>query len=377
MARPLDDAGGLIPTYVMLGDGTRFAQQVGPDGVVQFTDPALQGPQDVTVVRIGLQTSWSPDGGLESKELEQLETHLGVAQPEVDFRPAAPYQPSDPLPVVGRVEGTISPCGDGRVNIHVAGEGIAPYTQWLGECGKYSFEVRGTKPGPLTVVANNTCFDYDICWPPLVTPRVGIVTGITFSESGIAQADIEMDNTYQDSVDLQVQNLPPASSDLRAGILYVTAGRRVFDVFGSPDSPLHVTVPTKGGPFDSLERWAWVAFHDSDNYVSTYAPLADPPVVRIPVAPEIREPAGATTEPWPQVERGALRIQWQCSSAGTAQIGFSHEDWFDWSVEGPCPDGSFSPFDLPGIVPAKYRPLPAGSYGVQLRAEERPTPVGS
>jgi hypothetical protein len=376
VATPFDDAGAAVPTFVLLGDGTRFAKQVGPDGVVQFIDPDLRGPQDVTVVTIESQTTWGSDGGSATTNSERIETHLGVVQSQVDYRPDRPHEPPEPPPLLGRVEGTISPCGDGRVDINVAGEGIVPYTGWTGECGSYSLEVRGTKPGPLTVVARNTCWDYDICWPKLVTPRIGMVSGITFDAAGVAKADVVMDDTFPDYVDLQLQGLPANYTGLWTDVIYTAAGQIVLERLGDRASPLHISVPAKNGPLGSLERWVAVGFNDSEGYSHTVSPLGDPPVVRIPADPEILEPAGTSSTPPPEVSRAGLRIRWDCSSAGEAELWLTN-DGLRWTVRGSCPQGSFTPFDLPSIVPQKYRSLPNGGYGLQLMVFPPPSPIGT
>ncbi|WP_237078809.1 hypothetical protein [Myxococcus xanthus] len=64
------DPSQLVGIYVLLGDGSRFRQPLGQDGVARFVDPDIQGPQDVTLLAVSTERTFA-------------DTYLALEQPEV------------------------------------------------------------------------------------------------------------------------------------------------------------------------------------------------------------------------------------------------------------------------------------------------------
>jgi hypothetical protein len=342
--------------HVLLGDGSRFRERLDDSGVVRFHDPAIVGPQDVSLVmvrstgEVAVKTYLSLDG---------TEVRLPGS---VGLISAIPWTKQGTL--TGRVTGATNPSA---LSVVAVGKGLYGLTT-LAEDGTFSIDIRGDEPGKVDLFAKETEGTEG------KVLRVGLKRDIAVGAGAVVRGlDFALDHPVDPSLGVTVEGTRYQGSEVSASLRYILGGQLLFSTSASGALPLVVPAIARTTPFDTLTPMLRVASGDAANLpggeVQTEMPVSatSSAVVTFLAPLSITSPAVGTLEAPASASRSGLVLRWSPDGAAqltevelAAKIGPGP---LDWSVVAPASITSFTPFPLPADI-APVTTLPAGSYRV-------------
>ncbi|EPX56211.1 hypothetical protein D187_007553 [Cystobacter fuscus DSM 2262] len=341
--------------HVLLGDGGRFRERLDASGVVRFHDPAIVGPQDVSLVMV------SSSGAV------QVRTYLALEGPEVRL-PGFAYLISGPSwtkqgTLTGRVTGAVNPKA---LSVSVAGEGLYGLTT-LAEDGTFSIDIRGDAPGTVDLFAKETGGSGEMVL------RVGLERGIAVgSGATVGGLELALDHPVDQVLNVSVEGDGARGGEMTASLEYILGGHYLFSTSASGMLPLSVPAVARTAPFDTFTPMLSITSGDAamfpDGALQTSLPAVTSSVTATFLAPlRITSPAVGPREAPASASRSGLVMSWVPDrTAHLTEMGLEATTGaspLDWRVMAPTSITSFTPFALPAdLVPVTT--FPAGSYRV-------------
>jgi hypothetical protein len=352
---------GLRSVHVLLGDGSRFKQAIDANGDVRFTDPAITGPQSVTVVRVSNSGSVA------------VQTFLGIEKPEVWT------QAHISMGVVrfveqGTLQGRVTGGSGGTVRLAAFGPGLSGGTQAAAD-GTYSLEVWGPEAGVVDVLA------YEEDASGLSVTRVGIKRGIsTSTRQTQGGQDLVLSQAVDQPYSVTVSGLAPYGGTVSGTLHHAMGGGNLFDTYASGASPLAIPGLPRTAPFDVLStRMTLTVGRDTrlpngETRLEKALGTGSSESVTLLGPVNITAPTVGTSSSPGTVSRANFRLAWTVDPA--TQVGgvfvatVDAPKSFSWHVQGPPTLTTFSFFPLPSDV-APLTAFPAGRLRLDAGAFSR------
>ncbi|WP_147443112.1 hypothetical protein [Corallococcus sp. AB011P] len=339
---------------VLLGDGSRFRQPLGRDGIARFHDAAITGPQDITVVMVGDGKVWA------STTLNVEGTEVWVRS---GFGSLAGFPGSRQATLAGRVTNLL-----GRpAQVRVVGKGFAGITHTQAD-GTFSVDVRGENPGQVALfVTDNTDNTGRIS-------AVGLLRDLAVGEGRTTRGlVIPLDHPLDQRLPVEVTNLQPYGALSSATATFTLGSEYLFTTSTPGATPIEVPAMARTPPFDTVDvRLSATAGSDeriSSGRVVVNAPLAAGGVtsLALPEPVTLTSPVAGTEAAPGSGPRSGLTLRWSADPAVhsvTIRMIPQQAPELDWYVTAPATVDSFTPFILPAEV-SPLRELGAGRYFVQ------------
>ncbi|WPB74203.1 hypothetical protein KYC5002_34885 [Archangium violaceum] len=341
---------------VLLGDGSRFRERLDSSGVVRFHDPAIVGPQDVSLVMV------RTNGAVEVK------TYLAINGPEVRL-PNTLYLLATPSftkqgTITGKVTGASNPSA---LSVNVVGNDHFGITT-LADDGSFSIDIRGEAPGKVDLFAKETHgTDGTVL-------RVGLARDIAVSAgTTVSGQDVALDHPVDQSLGVTVAGGELPDSSLNASLHYILSDQLLFSTSGSGTQPLSLPMVARTAPFDTFNLMLRVTSGDlmklPGGRVQADMPVGAGSSARVtflnPLG--IISPAVGTLEAPASTSRSGLVLRWAPdASAHLTEVEFATNGGpspLEWTVVAPTSITSFTPFTLPADI-APVTTFPAGFYSV-------------
>ncbi|RKH95670.1 hypothetical protein [Corallococcus sp. AB038B] len=337
---------------VLLGDGSRFRQPLGRDGIARFHDAAITGPQDITVVMVGDGKVWAS-------------TTLNVEGTEVWVRSGfgllgGGFPGSRQATLAGRVTNL-----SGRpAQVRVVGKGFAGVTNTQGD-GTFIIEVWGETAGEVALFVTDN---------PQQVSAVGLLRDIAVGEgrttSGLV---IPLDHPVDQRLPVEVTNLQPYGALSSVTATFSLGSEYLFTTSTVGATPIEVPAMARTPPFDTVDvRLSATA--GSDERIASGRVVANAPLfakgvtsLALPAPVTLTSPSPGTKAAPGSGPRSGLTLRWSADPAVhsvTIRMIPQQAPELDWYVTAPATVGSFSPFILPAEV-SPLRELGAGRYFVQ------------
>ncbi|GEL73425.1 hypothetical protein MVI01_52090 [Myxococcus virescens] len=354
----IGDPSQLVGIYVLLGDGSRFRQPLGQDGVARFVDPDIQGPQDVTLLAVSTEKTFA-------------DTYLALEQPEVWLQQ---YTKEDTggetgqATLKGRITGRTSVVQE----VFVASadqQGHGNSTRAATD-GSFEIDISGSGVMPVHLFAMEYVNS---------TRRFGLKSNITL-QAGQTLDDVEiaLDRAEDQFQQVSVENFEPygtealVTMDFKLGTMYLFRSM----VTGAP--PLQLPSMSLTPPFDLLRMVTTVTV-GSDGAAGVTSASAtvlteggSSPVVTIPPPLQLTSiPLGTMETPAVARTKG-FTLAWNV--APTAQVvhaylnAQSRDHQLLWRLTAPSHVTSFTPFELPAELTPVTR-LPPGLASLSMWAK--------
>lgn len=342
--------------HVLLGDGSRFRERLDGSGVVRFHDPAIKGPQDVSLVMV------------RSTGEVAVKTYLSLDGTEVRLPGSVGFISAIPWTKQGTLTGTVTGAANSNaLSVTAVGTGLYGLTT-LADDGTFSIDIRGDEPGKVDLFAKETE------GPDGKVLRVGLKRDIAVGSGAIVRGlDFALDHPVNQSLGVTVEDSRYQGSEVSASLRYILSGQFLFGTSASRTLPLAVPAIARTAPFDTLTPMLRVSSGDAATLpggeVQTEMPVSatSSAVVTFLTPLSITSPAVGTLEAPASASRSGLVLRWSPDGAAqltevelAAKIGPGP---LDWSVVAPASITSFTPFPLPADI-APVTTLPAGSYRV-------------
>ncbi|RKH48692.1 hypothetical protein D7Y23_19400 [Corallococcus sp. AB050B] len=344
---------GLIERItVLLGDGSRFRQPLGLDGIARFDDPAITGPQDITFVIVGV-------GG--GKVVAS--TTLDVEGSEVWIRSGYDLGGGSPGVKQATLTGQVMNNGGNLTDLRVVGNGFSGSDFALSD-GNFSFDVTGRNPGRVSLLASGNTGH---------VMALGMLRDIAVGEgrtvSGLA---VTLDHPMDERLAVQVADLQPYGS-----LSSVSATFRLDSEFlfkNSADAePFEVPAIARTPPFDTVEVLLSVTA-GRDEKIPSGRVVMNVPLAPTGATPLTLPPPMTLTSPTPGTSaapgsgpRSGLTLSWSAAPAAhTVTMRLIPQQGtpdLAWYVTAPATAAGFRPFPLPTEVSA-LRELTTGRYFV-------------
>ncbi|HYO64510.1 MAG TPA: hypothetical protein VEU33_00400 [Archangium sp.] len=354
------DVTATFPLYrnvdVLLGDGSRFRARLDNSGVVRFQDPAIEGPQDVSLVRV------------DSTGKVQVKTYLALNGPEVRLPSLLGLVGALPFTKQGTVTGKVTGAANpSALSVTVIGNGLYGITT-LSEDGSFSIDISGDAPGKVDLFAKETE------GTEAKVVRVGLERDIAVSAgTTVSGQDVALDHPVDQSLGVTVAGGKLPDAHLDASLRYILGGRLLFSTSGSGTQPLSVPMIARTAPFDTLTPMLRVSSGDAaqlpGGQLQTDMPVGATSSAQVTFLDplSITSPAVGTLEAPASASRSGLVLRWSPDASAhltevelAATIGPGP---LDWIVVAPTSRSSFTPFTLPAAS-APVTTLPAGSYRI-------------
>ncbi|WP_147447015.1 hypothetical protein [Corallococcus sp. CA054B] len=340
---------------VLLGDGSRFRQPLGRDGIARFHDAAITGPQDITVVMVGDGKVWAS-------------TTLNVEGTEVWVRSgfgllAGGFQGSRQATLTGRVTNL-----SGRpAQVRVVGEGFSGVDNTEAD-GTFSVDVWSETAGQVALfVTDNTDHSGRVS-------AVGLLRDIAVGEGRtVSGLVIPLDHPLDQRLPVEVTNLQPYGALSGVTATFSLGSEYLFTTSTPGATPIEVPAMARTPPFDTVDvRLSATAGRDeriSSGRMVVNAPLAAGGVtsLALPAPVTLASPSVGTEAAPGSGPRSGLTLRWSADPAMhsvTVRMIPQQAPELDWYVTAPATVGSFTPFILPAEV-SPLRELGAGRYFVQ------------
>ena len=342
---------------VLLGDGSRFRKRLDSSGVVRFHDPAIVGPQDVSLVMV------SPSGTV------QVKTYLALNGPEVRLPNSLYLLGAFPSTKQGTITGKVTGASNPRaLSVTAVGNGLYGTTT-LASDGSFSIDIRGDAPGKVDLFAKETT------GTERTVVRVGLKRDIAVS-AGITVngQDVVLDHPVDQLLGVTVAGGELPDSSLSASLRYILGGQALFSTSGSGTQPLSLPMVAQTAPFDTFPPMLRVTSGEAVKFpggqVQTEMPVSagSPAQVTFLNPLSITAPAMGPLEAPASASRSGLVLRWTPdASAHLTEVELaamtSPVPLYGWTVVAPTSITSFTPFTLPADI-APVTTFPAGSYRV-------------
>lgn len=341
---------------VLLGDGSRFRQPLGRDGIARFHDAAITGPQDITVVMVGDGKVWAS-------------TTLNVEGSEVWVRSGfallgGGFQGSRQATLTGRVTNL-----SGRpAQVRVVGEGFSGIDNTEAD-GTFSVDVWSKTAGQVALfVTDNTDHSGQVS-------AVGLLRDIAVGEGRtVSGLVIPLDHPLDQRLPVEVTNLQPYGALTDVTATFTLGSEYLFTTSTTGATPIEVPAMARTPPFDTvavhLSATAGSSERLSSGRVTAYAPLSAGGVtpLALPAPMTLTTPTPGTEAAPGSGARSGMALSWSADpSAHSVTMRLrpqQGEPELVWYVTAPATVGSFTPFTLPTEV-SPQRELSEGRYFVQ------------
>ncbi|NPC46201.1 hypothetical protein HPC50_03835 [Corallococcus exiguus] len=336
---------------VLLGDGSRFRQPLGRDGIARFHDAAITGPQDITVVMVGDGKVWAS-------------TTLNVEGTEVWVRSGSGLLGGFPGSRQATLAGRVTNLSGRPAQVRVVGKGFAGVTNTQGD-GTFIIEVWGETAGEVALFVTDN---------PQQVSAVGLLRDIAVGEgrttSGLV---IPLDHPVDQRLPVEVTNLQPYGALSSVTATFSLGSEYLFTTSTPGATPIEVPAMARTPPFDTVGvRLSATAGSDeriASGRVVVNAPLAAGGVtsLALPAPVTLTSPSPGTEAAPGSGPRSGLTLRWSADPAVhsvTIRMIPQQAPELDWYVTAPATVGSFTPFILPAEV-SPLRELGAGRYFVQ------------
>jgi hypothetical protein len=362
-----DDIRSTLPLYrnvhVLLGDGSRFREPVDSSGVARFHDPAITGPQDVSLVMV------STTGAV------QVKTYLALDRSEV-WLPSSGFTISAmPFKRQGTITGRVTGATDPQaLSVVLLGNGLHGIPT-VAEDGSFSIDVRGDAPGRVDLFVRQAEF----VGGKII--RVGLRKDIAVSAGTVVSGqDVALDHPVDQSLDVTEESNRLQGTEARVVLRYIMRGQLLFARSNYGKLPLPVPALALTGPFETLTPMLHVSAGNVESLphgeVQTERPVGRTAsaAVKLLGPASIASPAVGTLEAPASASRSGLVLRWShdasAHSVVTELAGNSEPGSLQWSVMAPASVTSFTPFPLPANI-APVTSFPAGTYRVETTATWR------
>ncbi|KFA89892.1 hypothetical protein [Archangium violaceum] len=341
---------------VLLGDGSRFRKRLDSSGVVRFHDPAIEGPQDVSLVMV-------PTTGQ-----VQVKTYLALNGPEVRLPNSLYLLGALPFTKQGTITGKVTGASNpNAVSVTAVGNGLRGITT-LSEDGSFSIGIHGEAPGKVDLFAKETHATDGTVLRVGLERDIAVSAGITVSGQ-----DVALDHPVDQLLDVTVAGSELPDSSLSASLRYILGGQVLFSTNASGTQPLSVPMVARTAPFDTFPPMLLVTSGEAVKFpggqVQTEIPVSAGSSAQVtflnPLS--ITSPAVGPLEASVSASRSGLVLRWNPdASAHLTEVEFAATSWPDslaWTVVAPTSITSFTPFTLPADI-APVTTFSAGSYRV-------------
>ncbi|OJT23030.1 hypothetical protein BO221_19265 [Archangium sp. Cb G35] len=342
---------------VLLGDGSRFRKRLDNSGVVRFHDPAIEGPQDVSLVMV------RTTGQVEVK------TYLALNGPEVRLPNSLYLIGALPSTTQGTITGKVTGASNPRaLSVTAAGNGLYGRTT-LSEDGSFSIDIRGEAPGKVDLLAK------EIHGTDGTILRVGLKRDIAVSAgTTLSGQDVALDHPMDQSLGVTVAGGELPDTHLNASLRYILGGQVLFSTSGSGTQPLSLPMVARTAPFDTFPPMLVVTSGEAVKFpggqVQTDMPVGASSDAQVTFLNQlsITAPAVGPLEAPASASRSGLVLRWTPdASAHLTEVELvamtSPLPLYGWTVVAPTSITSFTPFTLPTDI-APVTTFPAGSYRV-------------
>ncbi|RKH67214.1 hypothetical protein D7X96_19800 [Corallococcus interemptor] len=346
------DLGAMQGITVLLGDGSRFRQPLGRDGIARFDDPAITGPQDITIVMVGERDVVAS-------------TTLAVEGSEVWIRSGFGLLGGElPSTVQATLTGQVTNLAGIPAFVRVVGKGFAGNT-YTDADGVFSVIVRGEVPGKVALSASSLTGDVE---------SVGMLRGITVGGGRtVSNLVIPLDHRMDQKLPVALTNLQPYGGEADVSATFMLGSESLITSSIRGATPIGVPAMARTPPFDTVDvRLAVTAGSDeriASGRVVVNTPLASAGVtsVALPTPVTLTSPSPGTLDAPGSGPRSGLTLRWGADPAahGVTVRLLSQEDGpkLIWYVTSPATSGSFTLFPLPAEV-TPLRELTAGRYAL-------------
>ena len=284
---------------VLLGDGSRFRQPLGRDGIARFDDPAITGPQDITFVIVGV-------GG--GKVVAS--TTLGVEGSEVWIRSGydlgGGFSGSRQATFSGHVTN-----GGSLTDVRVVGKGFVGFDLASSD-GSFSFDVLGQNPGRVSLVATgNTGHGL----------ALGMLRDIAVGEGRtVSDLSVTLDHPVDERLAVQVANLQTYGTLSSVSATFTLESQFLFKNTADTE-PFEVPAFARTPPFDTVEGLLSVTAGRAEKLPSGRV-IANVPLAPTGATPLTLPPPMTLTSPTPGTSgapgsgpRSGLTLTWSAAPA--------------------------------------------------------------
>lgn len=353
----IGDPSQAVGIHVLLGDGSRFRQPLGRDGVARFVDPAIQGPQDVTVLAVGKTNVFA-------------DTYLALDQPEVWLQPF-PRQDTEygkQATLKGRVTGRTN--GSLSVLVASADKRIRGNTVSAAADGTFEIDVTGSVAAPVHLLAMEHAYP---------SRRFGITKDITFtSGQTLDGVEIVLEPVEVQQQPVNVNNFEAYGTEAYVTMDFYFGSGFLFRNVATGTPPLQIPAMLLTPPFDLIELRTMVVVGSEGASGLTSAsatvhteggstPEATmPPPLQLTSAPlgTMEAPAVAPLE--------GFSLSWNVDPAAQVVRAYLRHKGRDpslsWFVTAPSSITSFTPFELPAELTPVTR-FPPGLLWLVMSAD--------
>ncbi|MFP2897388.1 hypothetical protein [Corallococcus sp. 4LFB] len=337
---------------VLLGDGSRFREPLGRDGIARFRDAAITGPQDITVVMVG-------DGKVLAS------TTLGVEGSEVWVRSgfaglAGGFRGSRQATLTGRVTNF----SGSPTQVRVVGKDFAGSSSMKGD-GSFSVDVWSETAGQMALLVTGGTGQVE---------AVGLLRDIAVGEGRTVSDLVIPLRPLDQRLPVEVTNLQPYGALRSVSANFTLGSEYLFTTSTVGATPIQVPAMARTPPFDTVEVQLLATAGSDERTASgrvvANAPLAPEGVTRLalPAPVTLTSPTPGTEEAPGSGPRSGLTLRWSADpavhSVTVRLVPQQGETELDWYVTGPAAVGRFTPFTLPAEV-SPLRELTGGLYFVQ------------
>ncbi|GMU06515.1 hypothetical protein [Corallococcus caeni] len=337
---------------VLLGDGSRFRQPLGRDGIARFDDPAITGPQDITVVIAG-------------KNQVVASTTLAVEGTEVWVPSSIGLVGAIPSSRQATLTGRVTNLRGSPVRLRVVGPGFHGTALTLVD-GTFSIDVNGNAPGKVALVVNGRADGVE---------TFGLLSDIAVGAGRtVRNLVIPMDHPLDQRLPVEVTHLQPYDAVTEVHVNHLLGSELFFSSVGAGTLPMDVKTVARTPPFDTVDVRLSVAAGTRERIASGRV-TASTRMLKEGLTTLALPTPMALTSPTPGTEtapgagpRAGLTLRWSTDPAAHAVtvrlMSQQGEPGLSWYVTAPASVSGFTPFTLPAEVSA-VRELGAGRYSVQ------------
>ncbi|MBN8233411.1 hypothetical protein JYK02_38425 [Corallococcus macrosporus] len=340
---------------VLLGDGSRFRQPLGRDGIARFEDPAITGPQDITVVIAG-----------ENKVVAS--TTLAMEGKEVWIRAGVGLLTSVPSSLQATLTGRVTNLRGSPAELRVVGEGFHNLTTYTTVDGTFRLDVLGANPGKVALFVLGSTGG---------VRTYGLLRDIAVGGARtVSDLVIPMDRVMDQRLPVEVTNVQPYEAVKSVVAFHRLGSTHLWSAVGTATPPFEVPTLARTPPFDTVELVLSVSAgayeRVSSGFVAATTPMVDGGLttLALPAPMSLTSPTPGTFAAPGSAPRSGLTLGWSTDPAAhvvtvrLTPLPLEGEPRLHWYLTAPATVSGFAPFTLPAEV-SELRELSAGHYRLE------------